>query len=371
MRDVQPLELRPWVLAKRRAPYEVRFTALARAGQVEDAMMVFDQWQGRTVEDALATPRPPSLDYRQTADQLTRLGAWLRTASPAAIAREANRDAVLGALRGIDLLALIVAEGEVWRLTARHGPPRLERLGAVAEIDEQLSEFRTSPTADPRLASELGAWLIPDDAFRTTRDALYIILDGKLDNLPIAGLRRAGQPLGALRPLAWLLRLPEARCIAVSPPGRATVIGYAAASPTGQPTDLARPPIPAAELEADQVAELLGTTSATGVRATSAALFAASGDAVLHVATHAGIRADDTANDAALTLDRELPAFEILAHRVGPALAVLSVCNAARAADDERAGSLAAAFLGAGSRHVVATMGSVNDEPAREVAIRF
>src|SRR6185295_1203508 len=71
------LELRPWVLAKRRAPYELLFVALARRQQIEAAVLVFDTWQARTMQDALATPRPPaSLDYRGTADQVTRLGRW-------------------------------------------------------------------------------------------------------------------------------------------------------------------------------------------------------------------------------------------------------------------------------------------------------
>ena len=52
------LELRPWVLSTRREPYELLFVALARAGRARDAMLAFDQWQGRTLLDAMARPSP-------------------------------------------------------------------------------------------------------------------------------------------------------------------------------------------------------------------------------------------------------------------------------------------------------------------------
>src|SRR6185369_14930897 len=110
------LELRPWVLARRRIPYELLFTALARSGQVDEAIMVFDNWQGRTVQDALATPRQPAaaLGRVAIAAHLAQLGHWLSGASPAAFAKPADEASVMSTMRRIDLLALIVADGTVW-----------------------------------------------------------------------------------------------------------------------------------------------------------------------------------------------------------------------------------------------------------------
>ena len=72
------LALRAPVLSKRRAPYELRFIALARQGQVEKAALAFDQWQGRSVQDALAKKpeREPS-HHSDIAEQITRLGPWI------------------------------------------------------------------------------------------------------------------------------------------------------------------------------------------------------------------------------------------------------------------------------------------------------
>jgi tetratricopeptide (TPR) repeat protein len=348
------LELRPWVLAKRRAPYELLFTALARGQQIEAAAMVFDEWQGRTVQDALATPRPPaSLGYRGVADQVTRLGAWLRVASQAAFARSPDRDSVLRTMQGIDLLALIVANDEVWRLIANHGPPRLSRIKPLAEIQELVDKFSGHPI-DVKLASELGALLLPDDSFRATREVLHVLVDGRLGGLPVAALRRGDIPLIAMRPIVRVLRLPETRCVHVTRSGHATVL--AAPDTT----------LPNASAEAAQVAGLLHTTSKTGAAATRAALFAAADDAVLHVAAHGTM-------GALVLADGEVSALEIPVRRLAPSLAVLMACDAATSNEFEfeLAGSLAAGFLGAGSQHVVATLGSISDTGALEISTGF
>jgi hypothetical protein len=59
--------------------------------------------------------------------------------------------------------------------------------------------------------------------------------------------------------------------------------------------------------------------------------------------------------------------------RRAPSLVVLSACDAAVSADSdfELAGSLASGFLGAGSQHVVATLGQITDSGAPEISTRF
>lgn len=350
------IEVRPWVLEKRRTPYELLFTALARSGQVEAAAMAFDEWQGRTVQDALARPRPPALlDYRGMADQITRLGEWLRVASRAAFARSPDREAVLHTMQGIDLLALIVADGDVWSLTASHGPLHLSKIGSLTEIQDLVDQFRGHPTC-VELGSRLGALLLPDDAFRETREVLHVLVDGKLKGLPVAALRRGASPLIAMRPIVRVLRLPETRCVHVTRSGHATVLGAPDAK------------IPNARTEAEQVAELLHTTSQTGAAATKDALFAAKNDAVLHVAAHGMVGMDGA---AIVLADGEVSALEISARQLAPSLAVLTACDAATSEDSELAGSLASGFLGAGSQHVVATLRPISDTGALEISTRF
>lgn len=350
------IELRPWVLEKRRAPYELLFIALARSGQVEAAVMAFDEWQGRTVQDALARPRPPaSLDYRGMADQITRLGEWLRVASKAAFARSPDREAVLHTMQGIDLLALIVADGDVWSLAANHGPPRLSKIGSLTEIQDLVDQFRGHPTG-VELGSRLGALLLPDGVFRETREVLHVLVDGKLKGLPVVALRRGATPLIAMRPIVRVLRLPETRCVHVARSGHTTVLGVPDAK------------IPKARTEAEQVAGLLHTTSKTGAAATKDALLAARNDAVLHVAAHGMVGMDG----AALVLaDGEVSALEISARQLAPSLAVLTACDGATSDDSELAGSLAAGFLGAGSQHVVATLRPISDAGALEISTKF
>jgi tetratricopeptide (TPR) repeat protein len=351
------LELRPWVLAKRRVAHELLFTALARDGQVEDAVLVFNEWQGRTVQDALSRPRPAApTDRAGIANQISELSRWLSAVSHSAFARRADRDAVLSTLRKIDLVALIVANDDVWLLSANHGPPRLSRLATLTEIEARIGLFRDSPTASEQLASALGRLLLPKDVFRRTRDTLHVLVDSRLGALPVPALRRGNTPLIQLRPVARVLRLPETHCVHVSRSGHATVL----AAPKGNLLN--------ARIEGELVAQQLRTTSKAGIAATRAALFAAASDSVLHIAGHGVLNIDA----AAIPLeDGDVSALEISARQVAPSLVVLSACNAATSPDLELAGSLAAGFLAAGSQHVLATLHSVSDAGAREVSTRF
>lgn len=350
------LELRPQVLAKRRKPYELLFVALARSQQIESAVIVFNEWQGRTVQDALARSRAPAPpDRRDIVDQIIQLRAWLPVISQAPFARDPDPGLVLRTMRDIDLLALIVADNDVWRLTADHGPPRLSRIGTFREIKDLIDAFRGHPTR-VQAASDLAARLLPDKVFGTTRAALHVLIDGRLAPLPVAALRRGGTPLVAMRPIVQVLRLPETRCVHVTRSGHATVLATLGGK------------LSHTREEAEQVAALLGATSEIGDAATRAALRAAGHDAVLHVAAHGDVGPDS----AALVLaDGPMSALEISVSRIAPSLAVLSACDAATSKDPELAGSLVAGFLGAGSQHVVATLSGIHDASAPEITTGF
>jgi hypothetical protein len=296
-----------------------------------------------------------SLDFRGLADHITKLGEWLRVASPAPFAASPDRDAVLRTMLDIDLLALIVANKEVWRLTANHGQPRLIRIGSFEEITDLIDQFRSRPT-DVKVASAVAARLLPDDVFRETPDSLHVVVDGQLPPLPVAALRRGDTPLVALRPIVRELRLPETRCVHVTRSGHATVL----ADTDGN--------LPSTRREAEQVARLLQATPEIDGDATKAALLSAAHDAVLHVATHGKPGVDGATLKLA---DGEVSALEISARRIAPSLVVLSACDAAVSDAPEFAGSLVAGFLGAGSQHVVATLSAINDDTAPEITAMF
>jgi hypothetical protein len=355
------LELRSPVLSSRRRPYELLFVALARAGRFEDAVTVLDQWQGRTLLDALAAPGPrsngPGDGLVGVARRVANLGTWLPAVSTAPPGKAGDRRAVLETLRTTDLLALVVAEHDVWRVTASQGRLDIAALGPLSRLQDRLDRFRAAPT-DPALAAELGELFLPDATIRTTPAALHVLLDGPLAALPVVALRRAGRPLIAARPVVRVFRIPAVPCVVTGARTRVSVI----ADPGSD--------LPDARQEAGELAAMRGLeiAPAVGAQATSAALFAAARSDVLHVAMHAAIEA----GGGALELhDREVLGLEISARKLGPSLVVLSACGSASADDVELAGSLAMAFLAAGSAQVVATLRPVTDTGARQLTRRF
>lgn len=362
------LELRPGVLSSRRTPYELRFLALARAGRLEDALLAFDDWQGRTMLDALVTPR--------TAGGLPaaarEIGTWLSVASQAAFARKADLAAVRATLQTIDLLALVVADGEVWCVTARHGELRAHVLGTLDALRDRFDRFITAPT-ERGLATELGALILQDDLARPTRAALRVIIDGPLAALPVPALRIAAplgelalaagddsRPVIALRPVLRVPRLPERMCESIPRPRHAIVLADA------------NDDLPRARNEAAALGTQLGLNSTTslGTSATSGELFATPVGDLLHVATHADIA---TTSGVLKLHDRDVSALEIAASTLRPSLVVLSACASARATRDdvELSGSLAAAFLAVGTPQVIATLRAVTDTGAAELGTRF
>jgi CHAT domain-containing protein len=124
----------------------------------------------------------------------------------------------------------------------------------------------------------------------------------------------------------------------------------------------------AAADEARRVAALLDTVAVIGSAADHAALAAARGAALLHVAAHSELLDDG----AVLWLaDGAVSTAEIAAIRPAPRLVVLASCGSAAARDEGSWGSLASAFLAAGSAAVVATQWPVDDAGARDLLLAF
>lgn len=354
-------ELRPWILSSRREPLELLFSALARAGEVEDAIEVFDRWQGRALLDVMARPSPePSPGLSATAATIQNLSQWLPAASIVPI-MASDRRSVTKTLGKIDLVGLAIASDEhgrqeLWRLAASRGRFKLESLGSVDALRERLDRFRGKPTERP-LADELGALLVPDEVVRKTTDPLYVVLDAQLAAVPFVALRRNDQPLIATRPVIRAPRLPTAvACEPRTDVGDPVVLADAAGD------------LPDARRESSKVASLFGTTPLIGEAATSAALLGAKSVRLMHIAVHGDI---DAGGGLLRLHDRAVSAPEISASQLKPSLVVLSSCSTATASDPELAGSLSTAFLAAGAGRVIATLRPVSDAGSRDLMTRF
>jgi len=304
----------------------------------------------------MARPKPGlSLTLRDVANRTEKLGPWLAAISSAPFAKPADRTAVLTALGTIDLLVLVVADGHVWRLSAHHGLFRIKDLGPQGALQNKVDAL-TLALGDLGLATELGDHLLPEDTFEHPGETLHVLLDGSIAGWPLPALSRNQQRLITVRPIVRVQRLPQTPCITPTRSGHNTVLGDSAGD------------LPDAEREARAVAPGLNTTAVLGSAATSNALFAATGDSVLHLALHAYV---DTSGSTLRLADRLVYAPEISARGLGPSLVVLLACKSAQAMDAERAGSLATAFLAAGSAQVVATLRDIDDLKTPELARRF
>jgi len=354
--EMSAIELRPWMLSTRRQPYELLFTALARGHKLEGALIAFDSWQGRTLLDSMARSRQPHGDLRAAAVQTESAHRVFPMLSNAPLMKPIERAALLDRLRGVELVAVLLAENEVWRIVARRGALDIVDLGPLAQLQPLLSEFQTAPTKGD-LADRLGTRLLGEDAFRDTSETLFVVLDGRVSGVPVAALRARGRPLIAMRPVVRAPRLSELGCVpAPARPRHAVVIG----DPLGNLPDAAR--------EATEVAAVLGVTPWIGSAATRDALLATSSEDILHVAAHASI---ELGVGSLSMYDQPLSALEISARGRGPALVMLSACASAVADDGEQATSLANAFLAAGSPQVIATLRPVSDTGAHEITSAF
>ena len=351
------VELRSWILATRREPYELLFAALARAGRDDKALEVFDQWQGRSLQDALSRPAgAAALDLRGVASRIESLSLWLPMVAEAPLLQSTAGHLDVKALRSIDLLALVIADRHLWRVTTADGQLHLDDLGVFAALKDRIERFTAAPT-ERALADDVGQLLTYEATFRATREPLRVVLDGPLSGLPVAALRRNGRPLIAARPIVRTTRVSESACAArPSQPRTPVILADAAGN------------LPDARAEARELATLLGTTSAVGAEATSTALFAAGRSSLLHVAVHADI---DASGSYLALHDQKVHALDISARRLGPALVVLAACGSAMSDDPDLSGSLATAFLAGGSTQVLATLRPVSDLGARSLVSKF
>jgi len=126
--------------------------------------------------------------------------------------------------------------------------------------------------------------------------------------------------------------------------------------------------LPEAAREAQQVAAASGAIAQLGPAASRAALAPAQRARLLHIAAH-GVTTP--AGRAIALADGDLTAADVLESDLAPEVVVLAGCTTAASDDAESWNGFPSAFLAAGSRHVIATLRSVDDAAAARIAAAY
>lgn len=358
-------DLKSWLLDRKRQPFEALFRLQARAGRAEAALATVERAQARTFLDAFlhassSAGTPPGKPWSSTSLQrLEGLESLLPAMSESPVASPQAIDQVLAAFGDRHGLVYFEAGEEIRLITVAGRRPRLHPPAPAQEVRRLGERFLAHPD-DEQVADRLGEMLLPPGALPEKGTAVHVVADGILGNFPFAALRRDGRYLVEDHPV---LMLPSLGALAALESRRGE-------PPPGAPLVLADPRgnLPEAAAEGRQVAKRLGAPALVGPKAVSGELKKASRARALHLALHTG----PGPRGAWLQLaDREVSASEIVTSRIGPRLVVLATCSSGARTGRQMWGSLGAAFLTAGSRAVLASLWSVEDEQAREFVLRF
>jgi len=354
-RSAAPETLQAPYLEDRWLPYQSLFALRAERGDAGAAFAAVIAAQGRMF---LAATIAASADRGAAIDRPRRLRALAPTLAASPLARSYDAASTLAALDGRYVLDYFPGGGAMRLLVIDHGRVRVTGVNVeLAALDKLVDDFLAR--ADDRAAAQaLGDALLPPDVQAALPRRFHVIPDGALQRVPFAAL------------VAGTSRLVDHHDI-VYAPSATGLAGLAAA--------VAAPATPAIVLGdagnlvhgGEETAAVIAATRATartGGAATLTALRAARDASLLHVVGHSGVGVD---GGYLVLADGEVSAAEILTSRVRPHLVVLATCASAASRRRDMWGSLATAFLAAGSTDVVATMFSIEDRIAAEFTARF
>jgi len=353
------VELRPWVLSADRTPYELLFVLRVRQHRFADAIEMFDHWQGRALLDELHRGRTSITDYQAATEDISNRVHTLARLTASPIAAPVDRATLLARLGRVDLVAVVVADRDVYRITANHGAFDIVDLGHWDALKDDIAAFVDRPTSDSARAERLGALLLGPGAFRPTRESLLFMLDGPepLARVPESALMHDGRFLINSRAVVRPSRMTEVQC---TPPPDRSIRAVIVADAGGD--------LPEMRDEARVLAASLPGRAFLGPEATSAALLATPAGGILHVGTHAKMYDFGVA----LTLaDSAVFGADIAADSYGRAFVFLASCISGIAADEELSTSLASAYLASGTHTVVATLALVDEREATPLVNAF
>jgi tetratricopeptide (TPR) repeat protein len=359
-------ELKATLFDTRRKPLEALFRLQAEDGRFREALATAERATARSFLDAFINatstrPDEPAENWRAMAavDRAEALKTLLPALSQSPAVAPRPIGSVLEALGDRHALLFFEAADRFWRIAA--GKSRVEIVplaGSAEEVRRLVDELLARPGDRPP-AEALGQRLLSAASLPAPEEPLFLVPDGVLGQVPFAALRIGGRYLVEDHPIVYL---PSLSALAATdgrpapPSGPAVVLG----DPRGD--------LPAAAREAREVAARLGSVSRTGKDVTREVLDQAAGASVLHLATHTGIGP----RGPWLTLaDGDVGPGFLLTRRIRPRLVTLATCASAARRGRGLWGSLAATFLAAGSPDVLASLWSVEDEPARRFVFHF
>jgi len=321
--------------------------------------------------------RAGKLPQRQAAlERLIRDHCRRRPGEPGARLAAPPHPEILGrALGGAALIEFIEVDDVLHAVTLVDGHIRLHRLGSAAgarRIAETLSlTLHRLAAARPNPGSAAG-WAQLGRAAAELDGSLLRPLAGHTGDRPLVLV-----PAGALASVPWST-LPSCagRPVTLAP---SAALWHAAQRPTaggGPVLAAAGPDLPGAQPEVDTIARIYGggSTSLSGAAATVEAVGAAlCGASVAHLAAHGRIRGDNPLFSSLRLADGPLTVYDLERLDAVPHTVVLAACDAGRSvirAGDEPLG-LSAAFLGMGTRQLVAPVVPLPDGAAVELMTGF
>lgn len=367
-RTASPEELKAPFFEDRWRPYQALFALRVAQNAPDAAFATVVSAQGRMF---LAETIAASTDAEGSIERRDRLRSLAPVVAASPQARSLGPAETLAALNHRYVLNYFAGGDRMHLLVLDRGKVRLASVNIeLAELDRLIDAFLAQPD-DRAAAAALGRALLPPDALASAPTRFYIIPDGPLLRVPFAALLVGPERRPERRPERLPERLIEHHEI-IYAPSATGLAGLSIAAP-GSPGPAvllsdARNDLDHASEETRSVVAATRATPRTGEQATTAALRSAQDASLLHIIGHSGIGIDG----GYLTLaDGRVGAAEILSWHLRPGLVVLSTCASAASNRRDMWGSLAAAFLAAGSRDVVATLFSVEDRVAAEFTERF
>jgi hypothetical protein len=273
------------------------------------------------------------------------------------------------------LLEFVQFEGTLHVVTVVDRSVRLRRLAPLAAVrdlvDQVLFALRRLARHHTGEASRAAAATLLRHAATELDTMLLQPLDRAIADRPLVLV-----PTGPLQSLPWSV-LPSCagRPVTVSP---SAALWHAAASrppaATGQVTVAAGPDLSGAHAEAEAVAAIYRTAPLVGAAATSAAVTAAlDGAALVHLAAHALVRADNPLFSSLWLADGPLTVYDLERLNQPPSTVVLAACDSARPvvrAGDELLG-LGVTFLSQGTRQLVGSVVPVPDAETAPLMVAF
>jgi tetratricopeptide (TPR) repeat protein len=335
----------------------------------------------RDLADQAASPAP--LLARQAAlegsirDRSRHLGGGAVGTPPAPVTpRE-----LASALGQWALVEYVRHGGALHVLTVVDGRVRLRRLGATSEVSDLIERLAFALRRYARQAARPALLAAAAELLRAAAQRLDTLLLGPLTEVGDRPL--VVVPTGPLHSLPWAL-LPSCtgRPVTVAP--SATLWHVARSRPPaadgpampagGLVTAVAGPRLPAAAPEAEAVAAIHGGTALTGPEASVDAVKAAlSNAALVHLAAHGHLSAENPLFSAIALADGPLMLYDVERLPRVPHTLVLAACDSGRPVvhtGDELMG-LAVAFLARGATQLIASVLPIPDATTTPVMVAF